>query len=250
MSLVARDCSCLTVQCEPTTAGLWLNPRGHFYMTVNTTEIIQKHPNHFPRVSLAAFPREKSDELLKTLGPPGMSVPRPARVSGGSSHCCFSAHKGSTGAWASLFWPCLFWFLWMQGQNCSPWPGKNEQRCCRLATAFGRCCPQGWDPISAQWVKFLLPYPWHLLFALLKAKGTSTNLLKAESHGHIFSQCQTLCWCHVPGTHLSARAGSLCPLLACTGFSRFTQQLTQASLTPQWKQILNKLFFFSFQKFF
>lgn len=68
-----------------------------------------------------------------------------------------------------------------------------------------------------------------------------------------FSQCQTLCWCHVPGTHLSARAGSHWqhwPLLAFNGFSRFTQQLTQASLTPQWKQILNKQGFFSFQKFF
>lgn len=197
---------------------------------------------------LAAFLREISAELLKTLGPPGMSVPGPAQGSGQSSCCCFSAQKDSAGAWASLFWPCLFWFLLMHGQNCSPGSGKSEQRCCCLATALGRrCCPQDWDPVSAQRVKFLLPYPCHHLFALLKATGTSTNLLTAESHGHIFSQCQIQCWCHVPGTDLSARTGSRWKhwsLLALTGFNGFTQLLTQTSLTPQWKQIFNKQIFF------
>lgn len=183
---------------------------------------------------LAAFLREISAELLKTLGPPGMSVPGTAWGSGRSFPCCsFSAQEDSAGAWASVFWPCLFWFLLMQGQNCSPGSGQSKQRCCHLAAALGRrCCPQGWDPISAQRVKFLLPYPWHHLFALLKATGTSANLLTAESHGHIFSQCQIQCWCPVPGTRLSARAGSCWKhwsLLAFIGFSRFTQQLTQTS---------------------
>lgn len=207
---------------------------------------------------LAAFLREIGAELLKMLGPPGMSVPGAAWGSERSCHCFFSSQKDSASAWASLFWPCLFWFLLVQGQNCSHGSGKSKQRCCHLAAALGRgCYLQGWDPISAQPVKFLLPYSWHHLFTLLKATGTSTNLLTAESHGHIFSWCQIQCWCHVPGTSLSARAGScwkLWSLLAFTGFSRFTQHLTQTSLTPQWKQILNKrlffFFFFTSQKFF
>lgn len=107
---------------------------------------------------LAAFLREISAELLKTLGTPGMSVPGPAWGSGRSFHCFFWAQKDSAGAWPSLFWPCLFWFLLMQGQNCSPRSGQSKQRCCHLAAALGRrCCLQGWDPISAQRVKFLLP---------------------------------------------------------------------------------------------
>lgn len=52
---MARDYNCLTVQWVPITAGLWLSPRGHFYVTVNTTEIIQKYPNRFPRVFLLPF---------------------------------------------------------------------------------------------------------------------------------------------------------------------------------------------------
>lgn len=179
---------------------------------------------------LAAFLREISAELLKTLGPLGWAS---QELHGEKFSLLLFSTEGFSRCFSLCFLALPFLVSFAARSELLPWVRQSKQRCCPLAAALGRrCCPQGWDPISAQRVKFLLPYPWHHLFALLKATGTSANLLTAESHGHIFSQCQIQCRCHVPGTHLSARAGSCWKhwsLLAFTGFYRFNQQLTQTS---------------------
>lgn len=184
-----------------------------------------------------------------------MSVPGPTQGSGGSSHCCFLAQKDSAGAWTSLFWPCLFWFLLMQGQNCFPESGKSEQR---GAAAWpehlaGDIVRRAETPFLPSKLNSSCPIRDTICLPSWKPWEHQQICWQQNLMATFFSQCQIQCWCHVPRTHLSARAGSCWKhwsLLAFTGFSRFTQQLTQTSLTPQWKQIFNKQLFFAVQKLF
>lgn len=148
-------------------------------MTGNITKIIQNYPNRFPGVFSLPFSAEiKRKSHWRLLGPPGMNVPGPVRGHGGGSRCrcCpaadFSAQRHSAGAWASCFGLAFFGSLWCKVRTAPLGQEKGEQRHCRLAVAPGRGrCPQGQDlllpPISAQWVKSLLPYAWHHLFPCL-----------------------------------------------------------------------------------
>lgn len=79
---MARDCNCLTVQWVPVQAGLWLSPRGHFYVTVNTTKIIHKCPNHLPCVFLLPFSEREVQSYWRHLVPLGWVSQDPHRALG------------------------------------------------------------------------------------------------------------------------------------------------------------------------
>lgn len=179
---------------------------------------------------LAAFLREISAELLKILGPPGMSVPAPAWDSGRSFHCFFPAQKDSAGAWASLF--CLAFFGFFRWRSeLVPWIRKKRAEVLPLAEDV----VQGWDPISAQRVKFLLPYPWHHLFALLKAMGTSINLLQHNLMAKF--SVGAVCLGHTCQSGLAPAnsTGHCWPSLALAGLLNINSDFSGSSVTADFK---------------
>lgn len=212
-------------------------------MTVNVTKIIQTASHGFPH---CPSQQRSSAEPWEATRSPWDEHPG---THGGSSCCCccptadFSAQRHSAGAWASFFGLAFFAFLWHKVRTAPLGQEKGEQRRCHLAVALGKGHrPRGQDLMlpsaaSAQQVKSLLPYVWHHLFPC------SPSCWQQNLMATFFYLCQIQPWCDVPGTHLSVRGGSCVkhwsPLLAFTGFNRFTRQLNYTPLTSQWKQIFN-----------
>lgn len=91
--------------------------------------------------------------------------------------------------------------------------------------------------------------PFVSLFALPQARGTSTNLLTAESHGHIFYLCQIRPWCNVPGTPSWTRGGSHLKhwslLLAFTGLDLHDSYIRPLWLPSERRLLINSTWFFS-----